>query len=244
MINLEDKNVLLTGASGDIGKAIVKELHKKKANICISGTSNSKLSELSEQFDGIAFVKCNFLDRSEVKILADEAKKKLGTIDILINNAGITRDNLFLRMQENDWNDVLNVNLEASRLLIKEVIRDMIKKRWGRIVNISSVVAFTGNPGQANYITSKAGLIGLTKVLALELATRGITVNSVAPGFIKSNMTEKLNEDQNKKILENIPMKRMGSPEDIAFAVKYLVSNEANYITGQTFHVNGGLSMI
>ncbi len=245
MINLKDKNVLITGATGDIGLSTVKKVFETQANICISGTNHEKLSNLSNQFENkLKVISCDFSDLTKVKNLAEKAKDIMGGIDILINNAGITRDNLFLRLKDQDWFDVLNINLEASRILIKEVIRDMIKKRWGRIVNISSVVAVTGNPGQSNYVTSKSALIGLSKVLALELASRGITVNSVAPGFIKSKMTEKLNDEQKKIILDNIPMKRMGSPEDVSSIINFLISHEANYITGQTFHVNGGLAMI
>lgn len=245
MINLKDKNVLITGATGDIGISTVKKVFETNANICISGTNKEKLNNLSNQYQNkLKVISCDLSDLTKVKNLAKEAKDIMGGIDILINNAGITRDNLFLRLKDQDWFDVLNINLEASRILIKEVIRDMIKKRWGRIVNISSVVAVTGNPGQSNYVTSKSALIGLSKVLALELASRGITVNSVAPGFIQSKMTEKLNDEQKKIILDNIPMKRMGNPDDVSSIISFLISHDANYITGQTFHVNGGLAMI
>ena len=245
MNDLNDKNILITGATGDIGVSTVKKVFETKANICISGTNHERLNNLSNQFQNkLKVISCDFTDLKNVKDLAKEAKEMMGGIDILINNAGITRDNLFLRLKDEDWFDVLNVNLEASRILIKEVVRDMIKKRWGRIINISSVVAVTGNPGQSNYVTSKSALIGLSKVLALELASRGITVNSVAPGFIKSKMTEKLNDEQQKSILHNIPMKRMGTPDDVSSLVNFLISHDANYITGQTFHVNGGLAMI
>ena len=198
----------------------------------------------SELGDRVHIILCDLFDREAVQSLPKKAAEVVGNIDILINNAGITRDNLFMRMSDEDWGDVINVNLSSTMQLCRGVVRGMMKSRWGRIVNIASVVGVTGNPGQANYAASKAGMIGMSKSLAFEVASRGITVNCVAPGFISSAMTDKLNEKQKETIISSIPSSRMGKGADVASAVLYLVSNEASYITGQTLHVNGGLAMI
>ena len=198
-------------------------------------------SELGERAH---IILCDLSDKDEVRLMLSKAIETLGSIDILINNAGITQDNLFMRMSDDEWNNVINVNLSSTMQLCRGVLRGMMKSRWGRIVNISSVVGVTGNPGQANYAASKAGVIGMSKSLAYEVASRGITVNCVAPGFISSAMTDKLNDKQKDSIISSIPSKRMGDSKDVAAAVSYLTSNEASYVTGQTLHVNGGLAMI
>jgi len=192
----------------------------------------------------VHIVLCDLFDVEAVKSLPKKAIEILGSIDVLVNNAGITRDNLFMRMSDEDWNDVINVNLSATMLLCKGAVRGMMKSRWGRIINITSVVGVTGNPGQANYVAAKAGMIGMSKSLALEVASRGITVNCVAPGFITSPMTKELNEKQKEAIMSSIPCNKMGQSRDVASAVLYLASEEASYVTGQTLHVNGGLAMI
>ena len=198
-------------------------------------------SELGERAH---IILCDLSDKDEVRLMLSKVIETLGSIDILINNAGITQDNLFMRMSDDEWNNVINVNLSSTMQLCRGVLRGMMKSRWGRIVNISSVVGVTGNPGQANYAASKAGVIGMSKSLAYEVASRGITVNCVAPGFISSAMTDKLNDKQKDSIISSIPSKRMGDSKDVAAAVSYLTSNEASYVTGQTLHVNGGLAMI
>ena len=245
MFNVNNKNALITGASGSIGREIAVFLHNAGANIVISGTRFEPLQQLqSELGDRVHIILCDLFDHEAVQSLPKKATEIVGNIDILINNAGITRDNLFMRMSDEDWGDVINVNLSSTMQLCRGVVRGMMKARWGRIVNIASVVGVTGNPGQANYAASKAGMIGMSKSLAFEVASRGITVNCVAPGFISSAMTDKLNEKQKETIISSIPSSRMGKGADVASAVLYLVSNEASYITGQTLHVNGGLAMI
>ena len=245
MFDAENKNALITGASGGIGREIADWLHNAGANIVISGTRLEPLTELkSELGANVHIVLCDLSDVEAVKSLPKKAIEILGSIDVLVNNAGITRDNLFMRMSDEDWNDVINVNLSATMLLCKGAIRGMMKSRWGRIINITSVVGVTGNPGQANYVAAKAGMIGMSKSLALEVASRGITVNCVAPGFITSPMTKELNEKQKEAIMSSIPCNKMGQSRDVASAVLYLASEEASYVTGQTLHVNGGLAMI
>jgi 3-oxoacyl-[acyl-carrier protein] reductase len=203
------------------------------------------LNELAAQLGDRVYVQtCNLSDKEAVDALPKQAAELMGSVDILVNNAGITKDNLFMRMSDAEWDDVINVNLTSTMRLCKGVLRGMMKARWGRIVNISSIVGATGNPGQGNYAASKAGMIGMSKSLAYEVATRGITVNSVAPGFIATAMTDKLNDDQKGAILGQIPAGRMGSPEDIAAAVLYLASDQAGYMTGATLHVNGGMAML
>ena len=245
MFSLEKKNALVTGASGDIGRSIAIALHDAGAKVIISGTRLEPLEALkSELGERAHIILCDLSDKDEVRLMLSKAIETLGSIDILINNAGITQDNLFMRMSDDEWNNVINVNLSSTMQLCRGVLRGMMKSRWGRIVNISSVVGVTGNPGQANYAASKAGVIGMSKSLAYEVASRGITVNCVAPGFISSAMTDKLNDKQKDSIISSIPSQRMGDSKDVAAAVSYLTSNEASYVTGQTLHVNGGLAMI
>lgn len=244
MFNLKDKTALVTGASGGIGASIALALHKQGAKVCITGTNLKKLNQINQD-SSMAFsqVVCDLSNREDLKKIIPSVEEKLGRIDILINNAGITRDQLMMRMQDDIWNEVIKTNLNSSFYLSKSVIKGMMKRKFGRIIQISSVVAFTGNPGQSNYVASKAALVGMTKSLALEVASRNITVNCIAPGFIRTPMTNVLNEDQQEKLLQKIPMQRFGSPADIAAASVYLSSDEASYITGTTIHVNGGLAM-
>ncbi|MGA7674544.1 MAG: 3-oxoacyl-ACP reductase FabG [Rhizomicrobium sp.] len=245
MFDLTGKTALVTGASGGIGGAIAKALHAQGAVVVLSGTRADALEALKSELGSRAHTAvCNLSDPASVEALPKTAEAAAGPIDILVNNAGITRDNLFLRMKDDEWDQVIAVNLTAAFRLSRAVLRGMMKKRWGRIVSITSVVGATGNPGQGNYAAAKAGLAGMTKSLAAEVASRNITVNCVAPGFVATPMTDVLNEDQKKALLGRIPVGRFGSPEDIAAAVIYLAGNEAGYITGQTLHVNGGMVMI
>lgn len=245
MFNLEGKKALVTGATGGIGAAIARALHAAGAEVAISGTRAEKLNDLQAELgDRVHVVAANLSDRASVDQLAKDAAEAMGGVDILVNNAGITKDNLAMRMKDDDWDSVMQVNLESSFRLIKALMRGMMKSRWGRVVNITSVVGVTGNPGQANYCASKAGMIGMSKALAAELASRGITVNCVAPGFIGTPMTDVLTDEQKAAITSGIPSGDLGEPEDIASAVLYLASPEAKYVTGQTLHVNGGLAMI
>lgn len=245
MFDLMGKTALITGASGGIGGAIAKALHGAGVTVALSGTREAPLQELAAELGERTFVlPCNLSDAAEVEALPKRAAEAMGSVDILVNNAGITRDNLFMRMSDDEWQSVLDVNLTAAMKLSKGVMRGMMKARWGRIVNISSIVGATGNPGQANYAAAKAGLIGMSKSLAYEVASRGITVNAVAPGFIATPMTDKLTDDQKAKIDAQIPAGRMGQPEEIAAAVLYLASPEAGYVTGATLHVNGGMAML
>jgi 3-oxoacyl-[acyl-carrier protein] reductase len=245
MFDLKGKNALVTGASGGIGADIARGLHAAGASVGLSGTRVEPLEALAAELGERAYVlPCNLSDMEAVESLPKQAAEAMGSVDILVNNAGITRDNLFMRMSDDEWNSVINVNLTATFKLCKGVMRGMMKARWGRIVNISSIVGATGNPGQANYAASKAGMIGMSKSLAYEVASRGITVNAVAPGFINTAMTDKLNDDQKGAIMTQIPAGRMGNPEEIASAVLYLVSPEAGYVTGTTLHVNGGMAML
>ncbi|MDJ0992622.1 MAG: 3-oxoacyl-ACP reductase FabG [Dinoroseobacter sp.] len=245
MFNLEGKAALVTGASGGIGADIARALHAQGATVGLSGTREAPLEALAAELGERAHVlPCNLSDAEAVDTLPKTAAAAMGSVDILVNNAGITRDNLFMRMSDEEWQSVLDVNLTATMRLCRGVLRGMMKARWGRIVNISSVVGATGNPGQGNYAASKAGMVGMSKSLAYEVASRGITVNAVAPGFIETAMTDKLNEDQKEKILSQIPAGRMGTPGEIAGAVVYLSSPEAAYVTGAVLHVNGGMAMI
>nr|WP_319250536.1 3-oxoacyl-ACP reductase FabG [uncultured Celeribacter sp.] len=245
MFDLTGKNALITGASGGIGGAIAKALYEAGATVALSGTRVDPLEALAAELGERAHVlPCNLSDAEAVSALPKQAAEAMGSVDILVNNAGITRDNLFMRMSDEEWESVLNVNLTSTFRLCKGVLRGMMKARWGRIVNISSIVGATGNPGQGNYAASKAGLVGMSKSLAYEVATRGITVNCVAPGFIATAMTDKLTDDQKDKINAQIPAARMGTPEEIAAAVVYLASQEAGYTTGTTLHVNGGMAML
>ncbi|WP_404933291.1 3-oxoacyl-[acyl-carrier-protein] reductase [Nitratireductor sp. L15S-10] len=245
MFDLSGRKALVTGASGGIGEAIARTLHAQGAIVGLHGTRVEKLESLAADLgDRVRLFPANLSDRNEVKQLAEKAESELEGVDILVNNAGITRDGLFVRMSDDDWDQVLEINLGSVFRLTRELTHPMMRRRFGRIINITSVVGVTGNPGQANYCASKAGLIGFSKSLAQEIASRSITVNCVAPGFIESAMTDKLNDKQRDAIMGAIPMKRMGSGEEIASAVAYLASNEASYVTGQTVHVNGGMAMI
>ncbi|MGR3617202.1 MAG: 3-oxoacyl-[acyl-carrier-protein] reductase [Paracoccaceae bacterium] len=245
MFDLTGKNALITGASGGIGGAIAKALHGAGATVALSGTRIEPLEALAAELGERAYVlTCNLSDAEAVEALPKQAAEVMGSVDVLVNNAGITRDNLFMRMKDEEWDSVLNVNLTSTMRLCRGVLRGMMKARWGRIVNISSVVGATGNPGQGNYAASKAGMIGMSKSLAYEIANRGITVNAVAPGFITTAMTEKLTDAQKEGILTQVPAGRMGEAEEIAAAVLYLSSPEAAYVTGTTLHVNGGMAML
>ncbi|MCA3561643.1 MAG: 3-oxoacyl-[acyl-carrier-protein] reductase [Aestuariivirga sp.] len=246
MFDLTGKTALVTGATGGIGAAIAKVLYKAGATVAISGTRAAVLEELKAELgaERVFVLPCNLSDAAAVEKLVPEAESAMGSLDILVNNAGITRDGLAMRMKDEDWSAVIDVNLTASFRLARAAMRGMMRKRWGRIVNITSVVGVTGNPGQANYVASKAGVIGLTKSLAQELAARNVTVNAVAPGFIATPMTDVLNGKQKEAILGRVPAGKLGAPDDVAAAVLYLASNEAGYVTGQTLHVNGGMAMI
>lgn len=245
MFDLTGKTALVTGASGGIGREIALALHKAGAKVAISGTRQSALEETSAAANNeLIPLLCNLSDLSGVEGLIKEAEEKLGQLDILVCNAGITRDGLLMRMKDEDWQDVIDVNLTANFKLIRTATRGMMKRRAGRIINITSIVGVMGNPGQANYCASKAGIIGMSKSIAQELAGRGITVNCIAPGFIKTPMTDALNAEQQERITKNIPAGRFGLPEDIAAATVFLASDEASYINGQTLHINGGLLMV
>jgi 3-oxoacyl-(acyl-carrier-protein) reductase len=245
MFDLTGKCALVTGASGGIGGEIARVLHGAGATVALSGTRQGPLDDLAGALGSRAHVlPCNLSDPAEVEGLPKRAAEAMGAVDILVNNAGITRDGLMLRMSDDDWQSVLDVNLTAAFRLSRGVLRGMMKARWGRIVNITSVVGTGGNPGQANYAAAKAGLVGMSKSLAGEVASRGITVNCVAPGFITTAMTDKLNDDQKTKLLAGVPAGRMGEAAEVAAAVLYLASPEAGYVTGATLHVNGGMAMI
>jgi 3-oxoacyl-[acyl-carrier protein] reductase len=246
MFDLTGKTALVTGASGGIGGAIAKALHAQGATVCLSGTRREALEAVAAELgnERVHIVTANLSDAASVEQLAKEAEAALGSLDILVNNAGLTKDGLVLRMKDDDWQSVLDVNLSAAFRLCRAAVKGMMKRRVGRIINITSIVGVTGNPGQVNYAASKAGLIGLSKSLAQEVASRGITVNCIAPGFITSAMTDALTDDQKSKLLVGIPAGRMGSVDEIAAAAVYLASNEAAYVTGQTLHVNGGMAMI
>ena len=245
MFELEGKCALITGASGGIGGSIARALYGQGAKVALSGTRIDPLKALADDLGDRAFiVPCNLSDVDAVKALPQKASEEMGGIDILVNNAGITKDNLFMRMSEDDWHQVINVNLTSTMHLMKSVMRTMMKKRFGRIINITSIVGVTGNAGQVNYAASKAGMIGMTKSFAQEIATRGITANCIAPGFIETAMTAELPENVIKNMLDAIPQGRMGQADEIAASVAFLASNEASYITGQTLHVNGGMAMI
>ncbi|MGR3271816.1 3-oxoacyl-[acyl-carrier-protein] reductase [Thalassococcus profundi] len=245
MFDLTGKAALVTGASGGIGGQIARALHDAGATVGLSGTRTEPLEALaSELGDRVHVLPCNLSDPTAVAVLPKQAVEAMGSVDVLVNNAGITRDNIFMRMSDDEWQSVIDVNLTATFKLCRGVLRGMMKARWGRIVNISSVVGAVGNPGQGNYAAAKAGMVGMSKSLAYEVATRGITVNAVAPGFIETAMTDKLTDDQKSGILGQIPAGRMGTPEEIAAAVLYLSSPEAAYVTGTTLHVNGGMAML
>ena len=238
------KNALITGATGGIGLAIVEVL-SKKFNLILVARNEKKLDEISSKNNSILkCMKCDLSDVNEIKVLTDKIIKDKINVDILVNNAGINNDSLFLRMNSDKWENVIKTNLTSNFHLTNQISKLMIKQRWGRIINITSVVGHTGNVGQANYSASKAGIIGMSKSIALELAKRNITVNCVSPGFIESNMTDLLSENQKESILKKIPLESIGSPYDVAYCVNFLASEESRYITGETIHVNGGLAML
>ncbi|OPB31859.1 3-oxoacyl-[acyl-carrier-protein] reductase [Bartonella sp. AR 15-3] len=245
MFKLTGRKALVTGASGDIGEAIARALHAQGVMIGLHGTREERLKEVALDLGKDVFIfPANLSDRGAIRQLAETVEKEMNGVDILVNNAAITRDGLFVRMQDQHWDDVLTVNLTAAFTLTRELIYNMMRRRYGRIINITSIVGVVGNPGQTNYCAAKAGLIGFSKSLAQEVASRNITVNCIAPGFIKSAMTNQLNEKQKEKIISTIPMKRIGTGQEIASAAVYLASDEAGYVTGQTIHVNGGMAMI
>jgi len=245
MFDLSGKGAIVTGASGGIGWAIAEALHAQGANVAISGTRAERLNELAAKLGSRVFVlPCDLRDRGAVAKLADDAEKALGQVDILVNNAGITHDNLFMRMKDEEWDDVIAVNLSSVFVLTRGVLRGMMRRRAGRIVNIASISGVLGNPGQGNYAASKAGLVGMTKSLAREVASRGITANCIAPGFISTPMTDALTPRQTEAIAAAIPAAKFGKPEDVAAVVVFLASDEAGYVTGETVHVNGGMVMI
>ncbi|MDN2567689.1 3-oxoacyl-[acyl-carrier-protein] reductase [Aquibium sp. A9E412] len=245
MFDLTGRKALVTGASGGIGEAVARVLHAQGATVGLHGTRVERLEALAGELGQRAHAfPADLSDRDAVKALGQQAESTLEGVDILVNNAGITRDGLFVRMSDADWDAVLEVNLTAAFRLTRELTHPMMRRRFGRVVNVTSVVGVTGNPGQANYCASKAGLIGFSKSLAQEIATRNVTVNCIAPGFIESAMTGKLNDKQRDAIMGAIPMRRMGTAQEVASAVAYLASDEAAYVTGQTLHVNGGMAMI
>ena len=244
MFDLTGKTALVTGASGGIGGAIATALHGAGATVALSGTRVDPLNALAAELGERAHVvPCNLSDREAVKALPKAAIEAMGGLDILVNNAGVTKDNLFMRLKDEEWDSVLEINLTSTMMLMRAVMRPMMKARAGRIINISSIVGVTGNPGQANYAASKAGVIGMGKSVAQEVASRGITVNAIAPGFITTAMTDVLTDEQKTGLLAGVPMGRMGTAEEIAAAALYLASDEAGYVTGQTLHVNGGMAM-
>ena len=245
MFDLSGRTALVTGASGGIGGAIARVLHGVGATVAISGTRRDALDSLATDLgERVAVLPCDLSDLEAAGNLPKQAESELGSLDILVNNAGLTRDNLAMRMKDEEWDQVLQVNLTAGYRLARASLRGMMKRRWGRIIAITSVVGQTGNPGQANYAASKAGMTGMSKALAQEVASRGITVNCVAPGFIETAMTEALPDQQKENLLGAIPAGRLGSPDDVAACVCFLASEEASYVTGQTLHVNGGMAMI
>lgn len=245
MFDLTGRKALVTGATGGLGGAIARALHAQGAHVALSGTRRAVLDELAAELGGerVAVVEANLADKDAVEALLPAAESALGGLDILVNNAGITRDNLFMRMKDDEWEAVLNVNLTAAFRLSRAALKGMMRRRYGRIIGIGSVVGATGNPGQGNYAAAKAGLVGMTKALAAEVATRNITVNCIAPGFITSAMTDALNEKQRETILTRVPAGRLGTGAEIGAAAVYLASEEAGYVTGQTLHVNGGMAM-
>jgi 3-oxoacyl-[acyl-carrier protein] reductase len=245
MFDLAGKTALVTGATGGLGGTIAKALQRQGATVALSGTRREVLDGLAAEIgERVHVLPCNLADKNEVEALVPKAEETMGQLDILVANAGITRDNLFVQLKDEDWDQVIDVNLTATFRLTRAAVRGMMRRRFGRIIGITSVVGVTGNPGQGNYAASKAGMIGMIKSVAAEYARRGVTANCVAPGFISTPMTDKLNEKQREAILGRVPAGRLGTSEDVAAAVVYLASNEANYMTGQTLHVNGGMAMI
>ena len=243
MINLENKKILVTGATGGIGGAIVKKLNSLNANIMASGTNDLKLNRLVNEFPKINIIKFDISQHFKIEEFIEEVSKTLGGLDVLINNAGITMDNLSLRMKSEEWEKVISLNLTSSFYLSKFAIKKMLKNKFGRIVNITSIVGHTGNLGQSNYSASKAGLIAMSKSLAIEYARKNITINCVSPGFIETNMTDKIKENYKQELLSRIPMNKLGTGEDVSNTVAFLSSDSSSYITGETIHVNGGMYM-
>ncbi|MFN3351901.1 3-oxoacyl-[acyl-carrier-protein] reductase [Pseudorhodoplanes sp.] len=245
MFDLTGKTALVTGATGGIGGAIARALHRQGATVAVSGTRREILDGLAGELSGrVHVLPCDLSDKDQVEALVPQAEEAMGKLDILVANAGITRDNLFVQLRDEDWDTVVNVNLTATFRLSRAAIKTMMRRRFGRIIGITSVVGVTGNPGQGNYTAAKAGMIGMMKSIGKEYARRGITANCVAPGFIATPMTDKLNEKQRDAILQMVPSGRLGTPDDVAAAVVYLACDEAAYVTGQTLHVNGGMAMI
>ena len=245
MFDLSGKGALISGASGGIGAAIARRLHERGAAVALSGRRREALDDLAGALgDRAVALECDLADRAAVDDLVARAETAMGQVDILVNNAGITEDNLMMRMKDGEWDRVIETNLTAGFRLARSALRGMVKRRWGRVIGITSIVGTTGNPGQANYAATKAGMIGMSKSLAAEIANRGITVNCVAPGFIATAMTAALSEEQTAALLANIPARRLGTPEDVANCVLFLAAEEAAYVTGQTLHVNGGMAMI
>ncbi|HET7680377.1 MAG TPA: 3-oxoacyl-[acyl-carrier-protein] reductase [Xanthobacteraceae bacterium] len=245
MFDLTGKTALVTGATGGLGGAIAKALQLQGATVALSGTRREVLDALAAEIGArVHVLPCNLADKHEVEALVPKAEEAMGQLDILVANAGITRDNLFVQLKDEEWDQVIDVNLTATFRLARAAVRGMMRRRFGRVIGITSVVGVTGNPGQGNYAASKAGMIGMIKSVAAEYARRGVTANCVAPGFISTPMTDKLNEKQREAILARVPAGRLGSSEDVAAAVVFLASDEANYMTGQTLHVNGGMAMI
>ncbi|MDP3409570.1 3-oxoacyl-[acyl-carrier-protein] reductase [Bosea sp. (in: a-proteobacteria)] len=245
MLDLTGKKALVTGATGGLGGAIARALHAQGATVALSGTRAEALEALAAELgERVVITPCNLADKDSVEALVPAAEEKLGGLDILVNNAGVTKDNLFVRLKDEDWDSVIAINLTAAFRLSRAAVKSMMRRRYGRIVSIGSVVGTSGNPGQGNYAASKAGLIGMSKALAAEVASRNITVNVVSPGFIESPMTQGLTDKQREGILSDVPMGRLGSGADVAAAVAFLASTEAGYVTGQTLHVNGGMTMI
>jgi len=245
MFDLTGRTALVTGATGGIGAAIAREMHAKGAVVAISGRRGDMLDALAGQLSGRVHVfSCDIASKEEVEALVPAAEQAMGHVDILVNNAGVTRDQLFMRMKDEDWDDVLAIDLTAAFRLARAAVRGMMRRRFGRIIGIASVVGVTGNAGQANYAAAKAGMIAMTKSLAQEVASRGVIVNAIAPGFIETAMTDALTDKQKELILARVPAGRLGAPEDVAAGALYLASNEAAYVTGQTLHINGGMAMI
>jgi 3-oxoacyl-[acyl-carrier protein] reductase len=244
MFELQGRTALVTGATGGIGGAIARALRAQGARVALSGTRPEALETLAAELGDCRVLPCDLGDRPQLEMLVGQAEAALGSLDILVNNAGITRDGLAVRMKDEDWDRVLSINLTSSFVLVRAALKGMMKRRYGRIIGITSIVGVTGNPGQTNYCAAKAGMIGMSKALAAEVASRGITVNCIAPGFIESPMTEALNDKQKAAILASVPAGRWGQGAEIAAAAVYLASREASYVTGQTLHVNGGMAMI
>jgi 3-oxoacyl-[acyl-carrier protein] reductase len=244
VFDLSGKTALVTGATGGIGGAIARALHAQGAKVAVSGTRREALEQLAAEIGGAAVLPCDLANKDSVEALVPDAEKALGQLDILVANAGITKDNLFIALKDEDWDQVLNVNLTSTFRLARAAVKGMMRRRFGRVIGITSVVGVTGNPGQANYTATKAGMIGMFKSIGKEYAKRGVTANCVAPGFIATPMTDKLNDKQREAILQMVPAGRLGAGADVAAAVVYLASDEAAYVTGQTLHVNGGMAMI